>query len=65
MLKHDLEMASLIEPTNENLEVMNSLDDVALWARLDGPVDHPGSMAGSLFELLGTPPITTAGRCGR
>ena len=60
-------MASLIEPTNEDLEVMNGLDNVALWARLDGPVDHPGSMAGSLFELMGTPPITAnmaaAGEC--
>ena len=52
-------MAPVIEPTAAHLEGINTLADVARWAKLDGPVDHPGSMAGALFEVLGTPPCMT------
>ena len=50
-------MATVIEPTAEHLEGINTLADVALWAKLEGPVNHPGSMSGALFELLGIPPL--------
>ena len=36
--------------------MMDSLADVASWAKLSGPIDHPGSMAGSLFKLMGVRP---------
>ena len=52
-----------MEPTPEQLEEIHSLGDLAKWAKLthtpaagSWPVDHPGSMAGSLFVLMGTPP---------
>jgi len=48
--------AAVIEPTAHQLAMMDSLADVASWAKLSGPIDHPGSMAGSLFKLMGVLP---------
>ena len=56
-----------MEPTAEQLDEINSLGDLAKWAKLSHtpaagswPADHPGSMAGSLFVLMGTPPAPEA-----
>ena len=56
-------MSGSMEPSPEQLEEINSLADLAKWAKLthtaatsSTPIDHPGSMAGSLFVLMGTPP---------
>ena len=46
---------AVIEPTPDQLDAFNGLDDVLAWASLDGPTAQPGTLAGSLMRLLGVP----------
>ena len=38
-------------PTADQLECINSLELLASWAKLEGPIGHSGSQAGSLFSF--------------
>ena len=46
-------MAAVIEPTSEQLDAINSLEDLFGWAHLEGEIVDLGTMAGSLLVLVG------------
>ena len=50
-------MGPVVEPSNDELERMFGLSDVATWAKLKGDPCHPGTMAGSLFTVMGLTPM--------
>jgi hypothetical protein len=54
------EMAAVVEPTSDQLDAINGLEDLFGWAHVEGDIMHSGTMAGSLLGLVGIPPDPTA-----
>ena len=50
-------MGPVVEPSNDELDIMFGPSEVATWAKSKGDPCHPGTMAGSLFTVMGLTPM--------